>query len=465
MRAVLRNMVMLAALAAAVAPLPAPAQRVPDSAAEVTLSYVPVVRAAAPAVVNIFATRVLAPQASPFMADPFFGQFFREFVDPTPRVQSSLGSGVILSADGLVVSNYHVVGEATEIRVVLNDRREFAASVVLADEGADLAVLRLEGASDLPALELRDSDEAEVGELVLAIGNPFGVGQTVSSGIVSGLARSGLSIGDARGYFIQTDAAVNPGNSGGALVDMAGRLLGINTAILSRSGGSIGIGFAIPANLVRQFVAQARAGNTTFLRPWAGVTGQTVDASLAQGFGLGAPEGVVIAALHPASPFAEAGVQVGDIVTEIGGAPVNTPQEMIFRMTVAGIGTDVPIRYLRGDEERTAEVALIAPPEVPARAPVEIGGNRVLSGLRVETINPAVQAERGLPPTVEGVIVTGVRGFAARIGLRPGDIVLRINGRPIATTADVRAAADDRARDWLIEILRDGQPNALRFRI
>jgi len=186
--------------------------RVPQSQAEISLGFAPVVRNAVPAVVNIYATRLAAARRSPFEGDPFFGPLFRDFGPSQSRLQNSLGSGVILSSDGIVVSNYHVVSDARSIRVVLNDRREFNAEILLSDEEADLAVLKLDGAEGLPALSLRDSDGLEVGELVLAIGNPFGVGQTVTSGIVSGLARSGMATGNARGYFIQTDAAINPGN-------------------------------------------------------------------------------------------------------------------------------------------------------------------------------------------------------------------------------------------------------------
>ena len=222
---------------------------VPESEEEIRLSFAPVVRRTAPAVVNIFANRVVESSLSPFSRDPFFQQFFDFFGSGRPRVQNSLGSGVIVSPDGIVVSNHHVVGDATAIRVVLSDRREFDAEVVMSDEAIDIAVLRLENAENLPALRFRDSDEIEVGELVLAIGNPFGVGQTVSSGIVSGVARLGSMTGNARGYYIQTDAAINPGNSGGALVGTDGLLMGVNTSILTRSGGSNGVGFAIPGNL------------------------------------------------------------------------------------------------------------------------------------------------------------------------------------------------------------------------
>ena len=258
-----RLLVLILLLAAPVA-----AQQVPQDRAEMQLSFVPLVKQAAPAVVNIYARIVTEPRRTPLQSDPFFERFFRDPFGGKPRVQNSLGSGVILSPDGIVVSNYHVVGTATDIRVVLNDRREFSARVLLGDADADLAILRIEAPDPLPYLPLRDSESVEVGELALAIGNPFGVGQTVSSGIVSGLARSGAGGGNSGlGYFIQTDAPINPGNSGGALIDMAGRLIGINTSILTRSGGSNGIGFAIPADLVAVFVAQARDGLESFVQP------------------------------------------------------------------------------------------------------------------------------------------------------------------------------------------------------
>ncbi|TCP40467.1 trypsin-like peptidase domain-containing protein [Rhodovulum marinum] len=447
------------------APLAAQDRRLPTSQAEISLSFAPVVRETAPAVVNIYARRVVQGRAGPFADDPFFSDLFRNFGRVQPRVQNSLGSGVIVSGDGLVVSNFHVVGQATEIRVVLADRREFDAQVLLGDEESDLAVLRLDGARDLPALDLRDSDTVEVGDLVLAIGNPFGIGQTVSSGIVSGLARSALSIGGGRGYFIQTDAAINPGNSGGALVDMQGRLVGINTAILSRSGGSNGIGFAIPANLVSRFVDQARAGRDRFQRPWAGITGQAVDAGLAEGFGLDVPQGVVLTNLHPESPFARAGLQVGDVVLDLGGAPVNTPQEMLFRLSAEGVGGEIAVTYLRKGRSRAARVALIAPPETPPRAPVTVKGRSVLAGLSVVTINPAVAEEAGLPSGAQGVLVTDPGEVGARVGLRAGDILLQINDRTVRTTGDVAAAAREGGRGWYVEYLRGGRRGVLRFRV
>lgn len=455
-----------AAAAVAWLPLSLSAQTVvPGSQTEIALGFAPVVKTAAPAVVNIYASRIVQERVSRFAADPFFDQFFRDFSTVQPRVQNSLGSGVVVDAAGIVVSNYHVVGEATDIRVVLNDRREYSARVLLADEDSDLAILQLEGAEDLPVLALRNSDEVEVGELVLAIGNPFGVGQTVSSGIVSGLARSALSVGSGRGYFIQTDAAINPGNSGGALVDVNGRLVGINTAILTRSGGSNGIGFAIPANLVQSFIDQAKAGETRFQRPWAGVAGQAVDAALAEAMGLPRPEGVVLTDLHPASPFAAAGLRAGDVILSLGGQRADTPQEVIFRMAAMGIGKTAEVTWLHGGEVQTGAVALVAAPDDPPREATTIVEASALRGLSVARINPAVSAEMDLPFAATGVVVTGVADIAARTGLQAGDVLLAINGEPVARPEDVQRAVAAQPRLWLVEVLRAGAAVQLRFRL
>lgn len=439
--------------------------RVPQSRAEIGLGFAPLVKEAAPAVVNIYARRVVEARQSPFMDDPFFGDFFRDFGDPRPRVQNSLGSGVILSSDGIIVSNFHVVGMATDIRVVLSNRREYSASVVLGDEESDLAILQLDDASDLPHLGLRDSDQVEVGELVLAIGNPFGVGQTVSSGIISGLARSGALTGQARGYFLQTDAPINPGNSGGALIDMNGDLIGINTSILSRSGGSNGIGFAIPSNLVAQFVQQARAGNDGFVRPWAGMSGQPVDADMAASLGLPVPEGIVISDLHRESPFALAGIEVGEVITHVDGLAVNSPSEMLFRMSVAGVGAAVQITRMRGEKRQEIDVAMIAAPDIPPADERKLGRNSVLPGLTVARANPATIARLGLPLSTDGVVVTAPGPFGARAGLRVGDAINRIDRAPIETSSDVADALARSGRWVTIDLSRRGQPMQLRFRL
>ena len=447
--------------------LPANADtRVPQSRAEISLGFAPLVRQATPAVVNIYAKRVVAERVSPFRNDPFFGDLFRDFGETRPRVQNSLGSGVILSAEGLVVSNYHVVGQATDIRVVLSDRREFGAQVVLADESADLAILQLQGAGALPFLPLRNSDTVEVGELALAIGNPFGVGQTVSSGIISGLARSGVMPGsNGRGYFIQTDAAINPGNSGGALIDVNGALIGVNTSILTRSGGSNGIGFAIPANLVAEFMRQAKAGQSRFMRPWAGLQGQAVDADIAASMGADVPEGVLIVNLHPQSPFAMAGFAVGDIVTAVDGQPVNTPPEMMFRMSVAGLGQGADITRLRDGALRTITVTMATAPETPARDSRRLGDASALPGLVVETINPGVIAEFGLPLHASGALVAQPGPLGARLGVQPGDIVVQANGQAVANSASLALVLAQRGVVIDLQILRGQQRLSLRARL
>ncbi|MDF1670039.1 MAG: trypsin-like peptidase domain-containing protein [Roseovarius sp.] len=437
--------------------------RLPSNQAEISLSFAPLVKQAAPAVVNIYAKRIVNVRASPFAGDPFFDNLFRDFGGPRQRVQNSLGSGVILSANGIVVSNYHVVGEATDIRVVLNDRREFKGRVLLSDQESDLAILQLDDAENMPALALRDSDTVEVGELVLAIGNPFGVGQTVSSGIVSGLARSGTAMGNARGYFIQTDAPINPGNSGGALIDVTGRLIGINTSILSRSGGSNGIGFAIPSALVAQFVAQAQAGNTRFERPWAGVTGQPVDADLTDVLGLDRPGGVILSDFHAASPLKAAGLISGDVVTAVDGASVNTPAEMIYRMTVAGLGAEAQLTRVRDGQSEDVTITLIAPPDVPPRASYVT--TTVLPGITLEQINPAVAAELGLPNMATGVVVSDPGATGARAGLRQGDILLGINRIPLSTPAEADTLLQQAKGRLALTVQRGQRRVTLRFRI
>lgn len=437
--------------------------RAPVSLAEVTLSFSPVVKAAAPAVVNIYATKEVAAARSPFAGDPFFERFFRGFATPQRRMQNSLGSGVIVSADGLVVSNNHVVGGADEIRVVLADKREYEAEILLADEAADLAVLRLKGASGLPALPLRDSDSIEVGDLVLAIGNPFGVGQTVTSGIVSGLARTGGAAGRGDGYFIQTDAPINPGNSGGALVDMKGALIGINASILSRSGGSNGIGFAIPANLVRQVVAQAQEGRTELARPWPGIEAQPVTGDLAEALGLDRPTGVLIREIHPASPLARAGLKRGDVLVSVAGHAVDSPQELDFRLAALGIGRQAETVYLREGRRREATVDLIAAPEDPP-ADIRRLDAGPLAGVTVGNLSPALAERVGAGLNQRGVVVIDADPRARRLGWRGGDRILSINGDETADTKALEKAAGRRAAQWEILIERDGKRGALRFR-
>jgi len=475
---IFRALLLLAALSACAprptAPEAGPAEpvriaqtrAVPESRAEIQLSFAPVVRRAAPAVVNIYTRKLVERRVSPFADDPFFREFFGDMFRALPgrrRIENSLGSGVILDPSGIVVSNHHVVGGADEITVVLTDRREFEARVIFADAESDLGVLALEGAADLPALEMRDSDTVEVGDLVLAIGNPFGVGQTVTSGIVSGLARSG-SRRMPGGYFIQTDAAINPGNSGGALVDLSGRLIGVNTAILSRSGGSNGIGFAVPANLVARVLDAAQAGERELARPWLGLRGQTVDGELAAALGLAQPQGLLIDDLHPESPLAAAGLEPGDVVVALEGDPVESAAELDFRAATLGTGREARIGYLRDGRRAEARVALAPAPEVPPREPTRIERG-LLAGLGVLSVNPAVIDEFDLPLGARGVLVTRVAGPARRLGLRPGDLVLAANGRPLERAPDLPRAIDRAVAEGRLVLAfeRDGQRGTIQI--
>jgi len=439
--------------------------KVPQSQAAISMGFAPLVKEAAPAVVNIFAKQVVQVRESPFTGDPFFDELFRGFGTPQPRVENSLGSGVILSEDGIVVSNYHVVGMSTDIRVQLNDRSEYTAEVLLADEESDLAVLKLKEANGLPFLQFRDSDHVDVGELVMAIGNPFGVGQTVTSGIVSGLARSGVATGNARGYFIQTDAAINPGNSGGALIDINGDLIGINTSILTRSGGSNGIGFAIPANLVAQFVDQARQGFDDFQRPWAGMFGQPVDADMAEGLGLDRAGGMVVSTMHEISPFLAAGVEAGDVITALDGQPVNTPAEMVFRMSVAGLGSEVTVETLRDGALMTRKVKMGVAPDTPSRETIKTGRKSAIPGMIMSNINPAVLGEYGLPLNLKGVVVEKPGEIGARLGIGSGDVLRVIDDAEIITTKDADKALRDARKRLTLEVQRGTQRVVMRFRL
>ena len=378
-------------------------------------------------------------------------------------VENSLGSGVILDSKGIVVSNYHVVEGANEIKVVLADRREFEGRVIFADQESDLAVVKLDGASGLPTLALRDSDTVEVGDVVLAIGNPFGVGQTVTSGIISGLGRTGGVDTGQKGVFIQTDAAINPGNSGGALVDMQGRLIGINTAILSRSGGNIGIGFAVPANLVAKVVSAARAGHAELDRPWLGFAGRQVDGEVAAALGMPAPRGVLVEALHPESPLALAGLERGDVITDLDGLAVDTPQEIGFRATTKGLGGTLEIGYLHRGAPGSAAVPLQAAIDRPPRDQRTFGAGDGLAGLTVVNVNPAVIEQAGLPVTSRGVLVVGAQGAAQRIGLRPLDFIRRVGD---AVVEDVSALARRLRGSRGIVVLaveRDGRLGQIRY--
>jgi len=445
--------------------LAAEERRVPETRAEVLLSYAPVVEKVAPAVVNIYATRMVRERRLPSLFDdPFFKRFFGDrFGAPErQREQKSLGSGVIVDPSGLVVTNHHVIAGAQEITVVLSDRREFEAEVMLTDERTDLAVLRIEAPSALPYLRMRDSDDLQVGDLVLAIGNPFGVGQTVTSGIVSGLARTQVGITDY-GFFIQTDAAINPGNSGGALVTMDGRLIGVNSAIYSRSGGSVGIGFAIPANMVRTVVASARDGGE-IVRPWSGLIGQTLTADLAEGMRLERPGGVVVSEIYPGGPADRAGLRRGDIVVAVDGRHVADVNALRFRLATGELGGEAKIAVYRDGRKLELAMPLRAPPETPPRDETLLQGRHPLSGARVVNLSPAVAEEIDAPGKWSGVAVVGVanRAPARRFGFRPGDRILAINGRKVDSVNALERLLANAGGGWEIQLERNGRVSTLR---
>ena len=453
-------------LANLVSPLGAAEPVVPASRQQVTLTFAPIVKKASPAVVNVYTKRVLKQQVSPLMNDPFFRQFFGDQMGAVPRerVESSLGSGVIVRASGVVITNNHVIGEADEITVILSDRREFAAKVVGKDPRSDLAVLQLQDpGGPLPALDLANSDDLEVGDMVLAIGNPFGVGQTVTSGIISALARTTVGVTDFRS-FIQTDAAVNPGNSGGALITSDGRLVGINTAIYSRDGGSNGIGFAIPSNMVSTVVTSILKDGKA-VRAWFGASGKSITADLARSLGLPRPVGVLVERVTPASPAARSGLRAGDIVRTVNGREVQDADELRYLIATLPVGGSARLGIQRDTAEQTLQVSLQSPPDTPARQETALGGQQPFSGATVANLNPALAEELGREYEQPGVIVMGLSGnsIAGRLGVRPGDMILAVNETKVTSVTDLQKLLGVPVRAWIVTLNRDGQ--TLKFQV
>jgi Do/DeqQ family serine protease len=437
---------------------PEPTRAVPERSEQLRLSFAPIVKSVTPSVVNVYATTV-TQSASPFAGDPFFQRFFGgdPFFSGRPRQSQSLGSGVIVEESGVVLTNSHVVSGATDIRIATADGREFAVDLALDDPKTDLAVLRVRDANgaSFPAIRFADSDALEVGDLVLAIGNPFGVGQTVTSGIVSALARTGVENSNYE-FFIQTDAAINPGNSGGALVDLDGRLVGINTAIFSRTGGSIGIGFAIPSNMAR-VVAQAGIAGGELVRPWFGARTQEVTSDIANSLGLAVPRGALITDVAPGGTAERAGFQPGDVVLAVDGLAIEQPSAFDFRLATREIGSEVTVAFFRDGREQ--EVRITLEPAPRSGELVTVGGDTRFAGTAVETLNPAAAQELGLPYSARGVIVRRVEpgSPAAQLGLRPGDLILSLNGREIEDADTFRSIADARPNAWEIVLRRGGR--------
>ena len=435
-------------------PTAGPDKRVPFGRDEIQLSFAPLVKQTAPAVVNVYASQT-AKVVSPFEGDPFFEQFFGR---SRPRAQSSLGSGVIVDPSGIVVTNFHVIKDADEVKVATSDGREFTSTVLLKDETVDLAVLRIESDKPFAVVPIGDSDALEIGDLVLAIGNPFGVGQTTTSGIVSGLARSHIGVSDF-GFFIQTDAAINPGNSGGALINMGGQLVGINTAIYSRSGGSIGIGFAIPSNMVHAFVEAAKAGRDFFERPYIGAQFEPVTPQIAESLGMDAPGGALVTSVEDGGPAAKAGLKPGDVVLKMNGAALEGVDALGYRLATQAIGATARLDVLSKGQDETLEVVLERAPEGASAAAVTLRGRSPFAGARVAELSPRLAQRLGVRTDLKGVAVVGIDGNspAASFGFQPGDIVREVNGVTIDDAKVLERAAAQNTRWWRFTVERDGQ--------
>lgn len=439
------------------APAGEPQRRVPFGQQEIQLSFAPLVEHVSPAVVNVYASQQVVAR-SPFSGDPFFERFFGRQQMPS-RVQSSLGSGVLVDPVGYIVTNYHVIRDADEVRVAMSDGREFTSNIVLRDESLDLAVLKIDGPEPFPVAPLGNSEALAVGDLVLAIGNPFGVGQTTTSGIVSALARTHIGVNDF-GFFIQTDAAINPGNSGGALVNMGGEVIGINTAIYSQSGGSIGIGFAIPSNIVRAVVDAAKNGLDYFERPFVGATFENVTAQMADALGMARPSGALVKEVVPGGPSDAAGLRPGDVVLAMNGMTIEHPDALGYRLATQAIGSVSTLTVLSQGQEKTFEIELARAPEGSSTAEIFIEGRSPFAGAKVAELSPRLAQRLNIRSQTNGgvVIVELARNSAAAgFGLRARDIVREVNGEIIDSPEKLRDLAMSDSRWWRFTIERDGQ--------
>ncbi len=433
-------------------------------------SFAPIIKKVAPGVVKIETTTTIpgvSSQQFPWLDDPFWRRFFGGPSGPGgmprqfgPQRQYGLGSGVIVAKDGYVLTNNHVVDNANEVKVTLADGREFTAKVVGRDPKSDIAVVKID-AKDLPVVPMADSDRVEVGDLVLAIGNPFGVGQTVTQGIISAKDRGNVGIEDYED-FLQTDAAINPGNSGGALVDIQGRLIGINTAILSRSGGNQGVGFAIPSNLAHSVMESLiRSGHVT--RGYIGVIIQDLTPTLAREFKLKEPRGALVGDVMADGPAAKAGFKEGDVVLDYNGKPV--PDGRHLRLTVAQTkpGTVVPVRVWRNGAARTLEVTIKPLPGSEELARNTGGKDNkdtgTLNGVTVADLDPQMRREFNIPAGIKGAVVTDVDpgSASAEAGLKAGDVILEINRQPVRSAEEaVRLTEHAKDKHTLVRVWDNG---------
>lgn len=435
-------------------------------------SLAPIIKEVSPSVVNIHTSKKVKAMSRlmPYFDDPLFRQFFgdpRGGADQVPRErrEQALGSGVILSEDGYILTNNHVVDGADEIKVALaDDKTTFDAKVIGTDPQTDIAVLKVEG-QKLPAITLTDSDKLEVGDFVLAIGNPFGVGQTVTAGIVSAKGRGGMGIVDYED-FIQTDASINPGNSGGALVDAEGRLVGINTAILSRTGGNQGVGFAVPINLAR-YVMERLVTDGKVTRGYLGVMIQPVTEDLAKEFKLQDQSGALVGEVTPDSPADKAGLKEGDVVVEFKGRKVADSRQFRLMVAQTAPGTKVTIKVMRDGEEKTCTTKLgelsadiLAKAGGEARRGRGEGGQRdALRGAEVADVDARTRSQFEIPPGIRGAVITSVTpdSAAAEAGLRPGDVIVEVNRRLVTNASDaLEFSSQNKGPRLLLRVWRDG---------
>jgi len=431
--------------------------------ADAPRSYADLAALVMPGVVNISTDKVVeTPDWHPMLNDPMFRRFFGDPESPNQqeRIERSLGSGVIISADGYILTSNHVIERASKIRVLFGDSKELEAKIVGQDERTDVALIKVEADEALPYLRIGDSDALRIGDQVMAVGNPFGVGQTVTLGIVSAVGRS-IGLIDYED-FIQTDASINPGNSGGALVDMNGALVGINTAILSRSGGSQGVGFAIPSNMAVT-IKDMLVEHGKVQRAWLGVITAEVDQTMAEALGMKAPRGVLISTVNEGTPAAKAGMQENDVILQVDGQPVNSVSDLRNTISLSGVGHDAQLLVLRDGHERRLTVTLGELPEDPtaAAAPKDEGeGADGIEGVTVRELNSTLRQRLRLAEGIEGVVVTEVAqtSNASHRGLRQGDVIVEVAREPVTTLDDYRRLVKkDADRPVLLKIRRGDQ--------
>jgi serine protease Do len=431
-------------------------------------SFAPIAKKIAPNVVNVYSTRTIRDQAgqNPLFNEPFFRRFFRggedEGPSARPHTQQGLGSGVIVSDDGYIITNNHVVEDASDVRVALIGGDEFPAKVVGTDPATDIAVLKVDR-TGLPAVTFADSAQLEVGDTVLAVGNPFGIGQTVTAGIVSGLGRGSIGIVDYED-FIQTDASINPGNSGGALTDVLGRLVGINTAILSRTGGNQGVGFAVPVNIALNVMEQIiQHGHVT--RGYLGIYIQPLTPALAKAFDLPEHKGALVASVSPRSPAAQAGIKEGDVITEFNGKPITDSRQLRLMVAQTPPDTKADVRYLRGGKEQDAKVTLgelpkqeLAQAQGGGGSSAQSGKGAFVEGMQVSELDQQTRRQLNIPNDVNGLVVTDVdSGSAAeRAGLREGDVIEEVNREPVRSLRDATSHLRSQGGSVLLRVWSNG---------